>query len=115
MVALAEKGDTSASQMSEMERKTSNSLNFFLVQMRVRESLGPTQMERGSEIQERDEGIGSDSRPILSSVLRCSGSEDVVTFQGAFSSIMSYRDGFYYNDDGIRYTWHGEPENYRYV
>ena len=72
-------------------------------------------MERESEIQERHEGIGSDSRPILSSVQRCSGSEDVATFQGVFSSIMLYRDGFYYNDDGIRYTRHGEPSNYSYV
>ena len=61
------------------------------------------------------EGIGSDSQPILSSVLRYSGSEDIATFQGAFSSIMSYRDGFYYNDDGIRHTRHGEPSNYKYV
>lgn len=114
-VALAEEGDTFVSQMSEMEKEASDSLNFFSVQMRVQESLEPTRMERGSEIQERNEGIGSDSQPISSSVLKCSGSEDVATFQGAFSSIMSYRDGFYYNDDGIRHTRHGEPSNYRYV
>ena len=113
--ALAEEGDTFASQMSEMEREASDSLNFFSLQMRVRESLECTQIEGESEIQERDGGIGSDSRPILSSTLRCSESEDVATFQGAFSSIMSYRDGFYYNDDGIRHTRHGEPGNYSYV
>ena len=74
IVALAEGRDTFASQMSEMEREASDSLNFFLMQMRVWESLRPTQMEQESEIQKRDEGIGSDSRPILSSVQRCSGS-----------------------------------------
>jgi hypothetical protein len=28
---------------------------------------------------------------------------------------MSYRNGFYYIDDGIRHTRHDEPGNYRYV
>ena len=28
---------------------------------------------------------------------------------------MSYRDGFYYNDDGIRHMRHGKPGNYSYV
>jgi hypothetical protein len=80
-VALAKGGDTFASQISEMEREASDSFNFFLVQMRVRESLRPTRMERESEIQERDEGIGSNSQPILSSVQRCSASEDVTKFK----------------------------------
>ena len=114
-VALAEGGDTFASQMSEMEKEASDLLNFFSVQMRVGESSGPTQMERESEIQERDEGIGSDSRPILSFVQRCSRSKDVASFQGVFSSIMSCRDGSYYNDHDIRHMRHGELGNYSYV
>ena len=28
---------------------------------------------------------------------------------------MSYRDGFYYNDDDIKHTRYGEPSNYSYV
>lgn len=115
LMATVVEGGTFVSQMSEMDRGTTDSLNFFSVQMRVREPLGPIQVERGSETQGRDEGIGRDIQPILSSIPICSGSEDVAAFQGAFSSIMSFRDGFYYNDDGIRHTRHGEPGNYRYV
>ena len=35
-------------------------------------------------------------------------------FKRAFAPVMSFRDGFYYNTEGIKYTRHGEPRNYTY-
>lgn len=28
---------------------------------------------------------------------------------------MLFKDGFYYNDDGVRHMRHGKPGSYRYV
>lgn len=28
---------------------------------------------------------------------------------------MLFKDGFYYNDDGVRYMWYGKFGSYRYV
>jgi hypothetical protein len=117
LVTVGEEANTVASQRLEMEGEASDSLEFFTVQMMIRQPSGPSQSQLESEIHERIEGSGSDTRPILPSVPRSGILEDVAAFQGAFSldREMSFKDGFYYNDDGIRHTRHGEPGSYRYV
>ena len=36
------------------------------------------------------------------------------TFREAFAPVISFKDGFYYNIDGVRYTRHGDPGGYTY-
>ena len=76
--------------------------------------MGPAQSEPESATQESAEGTGGGTGPILPSVPRHSESEDVAEFRETFTTPMTFKDGFYYDVDGVRHTRHGDPGSYRY-
>ena len=40
--------------------------------------------------------------------------DNVAEFRETFIAPMTFRDGFYYDVDGVRHTRHGDPGSYRY-
>ena len=102
------------SQLSESEGYATNSFRFSSELSRDGQPLGPTQSQPRSATQGSTEGIGRSIGPILPSVPRHSESEDVAEFRKTFTAPMTFRDGFYYDADGIRHTRHGDPGNYIY-
>lgn len=77
-------------------------------------SVEPNGFEEGSEIPEVVLDTPIQTRPMVPSIPQSTESADTIAFNEAFAPMMTFRDGFYYNTDGIRYTRHGEPGSYTY-
>jgi hypothetical protein len=105
--------DTFASNMV-VAGEASDSIPELAVRMRLRPHIEPTPSEIESETQEGVPVTPTDRGRVLSPILQSTESPDAPAFQVVFAPVMSFRDGFYYNVDGIKYVRHGEPGNYTY-
>ena len=73
-------------------------------------SPGPVSLFQG-----KHNAIDSQSEPqVLPSAIGSAKFTTGTSFQQTFGPIMSFRDGFYFDQDGIRHVRNGEPRNYRY-
>ena len=110
-VAVAKEGGTFDFQGVEAEG--------FVVHQRTLQPLVPSQSVSESETQKRVACTRSDTGPVLSFVQGSNVPEDIIAFQGAFSTdhemLLNSEDGFYYNKDGVRHTRHSVSGSYLYV
>ena len=60
-----------------------------------------------------NEGNGGGIGPILPYVSRRSVLENVAEFWETFTTPMTFRNGFYYDADSVRYTRYDDPSSYR--
>ena len=71
-------------------------------------------MEIGSLIEAGTSSIYSDTGPLMLLTPANTQSTAGASFLDTFRTEMFFRDGFFYNSDGIRHVRHGEEGNYTY-